>query len=232
MDNCSEELTCTVCTELFGPDEKCPRILSCGHSFCHSCIEKVIRQNRFCPICRKEIASPFSESLPINYIVKRLAENFLKEGKNKIQKVSKDYCQEHSSKIYFECSDCSKFVCGTCIQFFHKQCKNIISIQEALEQKKKNQLLKIFAAKKGIITEEKEIQKALQCLQKKCVAFNHPWLKNESANYFKETLTAGLNNLTELEDTLQNAKNSQDLDNAVDKIQQCLNALNFDSTVS
>ena len=70
-----ELATCAVCGECFGPDKKCPRILPCGHSFCHLCLENVIHQDRLCPTCRKEIAASSSESLPINYIAKNLAES-------------------------------------------------------------------------------------------------------------------------------------------------------------
>ena len=50
---------CTICFERFNDENKCPRMLSCGHSFCSCCLERLLRGNTIdCPKCRNPVAVP------------------------------------------------------------------------------------------------------------------------------------------------------------------------------
>ncbi|KAF9002568.1 hypothetical protein BDQ17DRAFT_1425887 [Cyathus striatus] len=42
--------TCDVCLEPFGPENKSPCSINCGHVFCASCLDHITRSN--CPLCR------------------------------------------------------------------------------------------------------------------------------------------------------------------------------------
>ena len=58
----AEVLECPVCCELYDDQNICPRILSCGHSFCTGCLERLLTQaadNKIlCPTCRNEVNVP------------------------------------------------------------------------------------------------------------------------------------------------------------------------------
>ena len=50
---------CTICFERFNDENKCPRMLSCGHSFCSCCLERLLHGNTIdCPKCRNAVAVP------------------------------------------------------------------------------------------------------------------------------------------------------------------------------
>ena len=49
----SEGLDCPICCERFDEEKLCPRLLSCGHSFCSNCLEKMFKEYAIsCPTCR------------------------------------------------------------------------------------------------------------------------------------------------------------------------------------
>lgn len=56
----AEVLECPVCCEPFEDQNICPRILSCGHSFCTCCLERLLTaDNKIpCPTCRDEVNVP------------------------------------------------------------------------------------------------------------------------------------------------------------------------------
>ena len=94
-----------------------------------------------------------------------------------------------------------------------------------MEQTKKNFLLKIASAKDCICIEEKQIQKALLCLQEKCVTFNFP--APDNAKNIKEDLQIKLDNFTALEWKIQEAKNTLALEIAIAEVEQFLDVLNI-----
>ncbi|CAF2163032.1 unnamed protein product [Rotaria magnacalcarata] len=67
-----EIMTCGICLKKFNGDSRCPRILTCGHSFCHSCLEKLIEQNPRCHTCDRGFRFRKAVSIPINFSLERL----------------------------------------------------------------------------------------------------------------------------------------------------------------
>lgn len=50
--------TCPICFELFLPPRNQPYILfPCGHTFCVSCIDKMMKHSKVCPFCRAQVTS-------------------------------------------------------------------------------------------------------------------------------------------------------------------------------
>ena len=65
----SEGLECSICCERFDEEKLCPRLLSCGHSFCSSCLEKLFLEYAInCPTCRGAVSVPAGiTGLPKNF---------------------------------------------------------------------------------------------------------------------------------------------------------------------
>ena len=72
----SEDFSCQICFFKFGPQEKTPRNLTCGHTFCQKCLERLIKEKSKCPTCNGAISAKSIEEIPINFLVKSIAERF------------------------------------------------------------------------------------------------------------------------------------------------------------
>ena len=93
MENIIE---CSICLERYDKKEKLPRILTCGHTFCTSCLIKIKENNKpdnkiKCPLDSKLEADKNSiEEIPINRVIVDLLDlnlpEKIKEDKNKQNK--------------------------------------------------------------------------------------------------------------------------------------------------
>ena len=93
MENIIE---CSICLEKYDKKEKLPRILTCGHTFCTSCLLKIKEKNRpdnkiKCPLDLKLEADKISiDEIPINRVIVDLLDlnlpDKLNEDKNKQNK--------------------------------------------------------------------------------------------------------------------------------------------------
>eukprot|EP00800_Vazella_pourtalesii_P017111 TRINITY_DN5095_c0_g3_i6.p1 TRINITY_DN5095_c0_g3~~TRINITY_DN5095_c0_g3_i6.p1 ORF type:complete len:954 (-),score=218.93 TRINITY_DN5095_c0_g3_i6:129-2744(-) len=77
--NSLPNLECSVCSEMFsGTNDKQPRVLGCGHTFCSKCLSQLVAHNTIeCPACRKITALPNNllSGLPINYALVDASDN-------------------------------------------------------------------------------------------------------------------------------------------------------------
>ena len=63
-------MDCGICLENYNSDSKVPIILPCGHTYCYTCIENIIRKKIKCPNCRALVPRNISpSSLTVNYAV-------------------------------------------------------------------------------------------------------------------------------------------------------------------
>lgn len=54
-----EFLLCGICTKEFDEEIHTPRVLPCLHTFCQSCMKKILKGNLMvCPFCKVEYALP------------------------------------------------------------------------------------------------------------------------------------------------------------------------------
>ena len=106
-------LTCPVCYQLF----KNPKYLSCYHSYCEGCLEKMQVQSKIiCPECRKEAKVPAGgvKELPNNFFINRLVDDLiLKKKVDGEQEVKCDECDEDDAVVSF-CPECNSFLCHAC----------------------------------------------------------------------------------------------------------------------
>ena len=108
------ELTCHICCNDFGEGVCRPRMLSCGHTHCHSCIEKFIESMSPCPMCNAVIEQTHVSDIPVNFYVVSL----LKNGKE-------DHCLDHSA-LSLTCMKCYKILCKS-----YKSCETV-KVSDAL----------------------------------------------------------------------------------------------------
>ena len=77
--NSLPNLECNVCSDMFsGSNNKQPRVLCCGHTFCSKCLSHLVSHNTIeCPACRKITALPNNllSGLPINYALVDASDN-------------------------------------------------------------------------------------------------------------------------------------------------------------
>lgn len=69
------ELDCQVCYALFHD----PLTTGCGHTFCRSCLHRILDHSRYCPLCRRRLSiSPLLNrvSCPSNASLTRIIETF------------------------------------------------------------------------------------------------------------------------------------------------------------
>lgn len=75
-DRLRSEVDCQVCYGLILD----PMTLPCGHTFCHSCIARVLDHSDLCPICRRKLGMTSSISKePLNWILMRLINFFFSD---------------------------------------------------------------------------------------------------------------------------------------------------------
>lgn len=88
-----EQLTCTICSELFVK----ATTLSCTHTFCHHCIKMWNKKRKDCPVCRKPVTSMI-KSLVLDNFIESMIENLPIDLKNRRQEIIK----EREGKKFFK----------------------------------------------------------------------------------------------------------------------------------
>ena len=234
VTNVAMELTCDICFNLFGKDLRCPRMLTCGHTFCHNFIDKFIQTESPCPKCNGKIEQKEVSQVSVNFFVVSMLEKEVKPPKEETEKLvlgatakefetKKDHlpyeghCMDHSAPNHFMCMKCWKLLCGTCIFINHQDCETV-KISDALPRVQ------------GDKTADIEVQ--IQLLQQS----NHlreEYIKklNNSLKDLKESTNKVESNLKEEtklkkegQDLLRNLKNLKDEMASSDKIFEILKA--------
>ena len=110
---------CSICFEHYNDESKCPRLLSCGHSFCSSCLERLLHGNTIdCPTCRNLGTVPTGvEGLLKNFALLDLVNDTPKEnvGSNTGSHDCEACGEKHPAN--FCCLDCKENMCKTAAQF-------------------------------------------------------------------------------------------------------------------
>ena len=130
---------CSICFERFNDENKCPRMLSCGHSFCSCCLERLLRGNTIdCPKCRNPVAVPYGvhgllKNFALLDIVNEMAPKQHAENTGHVGSHECEACDE-THPANFCCLDCKENMCKTAAQF-HKRSKTsrdhrVVSLEE------------------------------------------------------------------------------------------------------
>ncbi|KAI8514040.1 hypothetical protein Bbelb_083640 [Branchiostoma belcheri] len=115
----SEELSCSICLELFTR----PKMLPCQHTFCQDCLQDHAgRGGTFrCPNCRRQVLLPPQgvAGLPDNRIVANMCEKMQDQAKMKPPQ-SGNRCSYHpSEEVKLYCKQCYLPVCTECCEESH-----------------------------------------------------------------------------------------------------------------
>ncbi|XP_019220758.1 tripartite motif-containing protein 35-like [Oreochromis niloticus] len=131
-------LSCHVCSETF----RDPVSLSCGHSFCSSCLQKFWEQttNKNCPICKRKSSK---DEPSMNFALKELADSFAKRQsesspeteKEKEEEKEEVVCDKHPDVPYWYCEDEDRAVCPVC-EFSLHQSHKVVPVEEAVSDLK------------------------------------------------------------------------------------------------
>ena len=114
-----EEITCSICAELFTD----PKTIPCLHTFCKRCIEQSIEMAvDCCPLCRAPLPQDGIASIPINFTINRLVEIFGKRkeaGNIRTTKIMCGTCEDGLVAVTW-CIDCENSLCQNCNKVHNK----------------------------------------------------------------------------------------------------------------
>lgn len=72
----STKQDCKVCLDRFNEEDKRPRYIPCGHTFCSFCLSNLMKSGSLsCPTCRARHSAPDIAQFPIAYLVEELIKN-------------------------------------------------------------------------------------------------------------------------------------------------------------
>ncbi|XP_078585759.1 E3 ubiquitin-protein ligase TRIM32-like [Branchiostoma floridae x Branchiostoma japonicum] len=119
-----EELTCSICLELFNR----PKMLPCQHTFCWDCLQNLVgrRDSLKCPNCRQRVRLPRNgvAGLPDNHLVTSLCERLQNQAtlswETRKEPQSGNRCSSHpSEEVKLYCKQCNVPVCSECCEESH-----------------------------------------------------------------------------------------------------------------
>ncbi|XP_077999991.1 E3 ubiquitin-protein ligase TRIM71-like [Glandiceps talaboti] len=113
-------LSCTICFEPYGDDERKPKTLPCSHSFCKDCLNNHIQNHAEfeCPTCRRETTAPpnGADGFSNNLTVQGLLDYFKTKKRVKEESlIPCEKCKQGGQDAAIDyCFDCGTFLCQLC----------------------------------------------------------------------------------------------------------------------
>ena len=96
-------LECAICMDRYSPQERIPKVLHCGHTFCNICLETMASGQRLeCPNCKviHKVPSQGVQGYGTNYDTLRMLDYSCEE------------CLKYDQTS--RCTHCSKMLCSSC----------------------------------------------------------------------------------------------------------------------
>ena len=111
--------SCAVCMEHLL--DRNPRFLSCYHSFCQQCLQRLINKGQVtCPTCRAITPVPNNDvtKLTMNFQLVQMMEHLKQEKQSMLSSRNCHFCNKEP--IFYKCIECNKFLCQSCETKHHK----------------------------------------------------------------------------------------------------------------
>ena len=112
-----ESLDCSLCCERLNEAERCPRLLTCGHSFCSECLASLPQEE--CPNCRKpfKLESSGVSNLPKNFALLDVIQTATKKAEQQgASAVSRCVLCEDPHPAVATCVECGEVMCALMAQ--------------------------------------------------------------------------------------------------------------------
>mmetsp|Transcript_16064 Transcript_16064/g.29445 ORF Transcript_16064/g.29445 Transcript_16064/m.29445 type:complete len:447 (+) Transcript_16064:725-2065(+) len=105
-----DDLSCGICLNQFNAETNLPRMLPCGHTYCHDCLSRLFQQEEVpkCPEDDEVISASAPEGLPKNFALLRLVQKQVK-GSN-----DPTMCKDHKKKLEYICMEEKVKICANC----------------------------------------------------------------------------------------------------------------------
>ena len=241
---------CNICYKPYDCNVQTPRILSCGHTYCQSCLKQILNDssNCKCPYCRKNIAAASVDDITINHFTLSLVANKGKKRKREVnttedfdslslenayssvrkkeQVSSVGHCEGHNAPINFKCLDCSQCICGVCAFLLHKKCSRILPIAEAVDVIKEEGLKKLMSIKKKYSDILSKNEEDLKALEVKAEAIQFEILEKRSLGMENYKV---LENLSRREFEVRQMTSIQEVDKAMQELEAFLEKIHDSS---
>ena len=138
----------------FDGEDFCPRLLSCGHTFCSGCLERLFHNSTRCPTCRVEVEVPQAgvAGLPKNWALLSLFAPHHEKGEG--LPICESCVNKHPANSY--CLDCEEDMCRDAARF-HARNKtsrghHIVSLEPSavfIKCSKHDEQFRLFDADRG-----------------------------------------------------------------------------------
>ncbi|XP_068754227.1 tripartite motif-containing protein 2-like isoform X2 [Montipora capricornis] len=118
----SESIECSICCETFDDQQHCPRLLpSCGHSFCTSCLQSLLKKNAInCPTCRSTVSAPAGlAALPKNFALLDILRSLPQKESDDLQLCQ--ICDDEKHPATSCCLDCKEYMCKDAARLHTRQ---------------------------------------------------------------------------------------------------------------
>ena len=112
-------LECPICMERYSPQERIPKVLPCGHTFCNICLENVASRQRLeCPNCKviHKVPSQGVQGFITNYDTLRMLDYSCEE------------CFKYGQTS--RCTHCSKMLCSSCRESHKGELQKSVNIPD------------------------------------------------------------------------------------------------------
>ena len=156
-------MECPVCFTPYSLEAVPPLVLSCGHTFCKSCLSQLPKADSLmaCPSCRKSTKCSSIDEISINYSI-------LDTIRPAEESKDEECCPLHEhKKVKFYCQKCESYFCTKCVVLHTSAEHQIVAVQLFMDQKLQTEALRLSKATEKTQSSFDEAGKALENLQNK-----------------------------------------------------------------
>uniref|UniRef100_A0A5S6QEQ6 RING-type domain-containing protein n=1 Tax=Trichuris muris TaxID=70415 RepID=A0A5S6QEQ6_TRIMR len=170
FDDFSESfLTCATCLYPFDANSRKPKLLSCSHTVCFTCLGAIADLPRpsesgsiRCPICREMVSIPRGGilALPPSFMVNQLIDLVNGRKRDVIPK-----CPLHSDEELLFCETCDKVFCPSCCETNECQNHTVVPFSVAIKRMSEIMLYKANQCIKSLSKAAGNVQRELKSLE-------------------------------------------------------------------